>query len=414
MVAKNSILGAAVSIIILLLIISFFSIRVGYCKPEVWTVHDTITPTVDSVKWLEEGSINTPPSWISSGLWITSSMRQSLVAENDIFVSTYEMINWTLMKPYVSNLYEVNFGSFDAFNTALESNASRWIDLSWGIDSQWYGVSSTQTKIVTSYNSSNSLAELWIWFHITRIPEYLVGEKAVETWLTGFDLTPISIGSLQRWEFSEDWDSAGIYYKLMFEAPANILTQEGDIYTLTVDVSSNYRGYSYDVDQTIELIMPSGTEVTDGLQSIEHSFSENTATFTIKHGQIYPESYTVVSGPPSRTISEAFFDALRTWLLTPAGWATIASISVLIITGLKGRIVWKRNSTYHRLYKSMVKVHDVYSKEQDKFKEEMDNAVSSIFKLLIEDKITDDQFEKLLKLRDELITGHIHQTQKNQ
>jgi hypothetical protein len=51
----------------------------------------------------------------------------------------------------------------------------------------------------------------------------------------------------------------------------------------------------------------------------------------------------------------------------------------------------------------MVTIYDLYSTDVIKFHQEMANVSTSIFKLLIEDKITDDQFEKLLVRRDDLL-----------
>jgi hypothetical protein len=91
------------------------------------------------------------------------------------------------------------------------------------------------------------------------------------------------------------------------------------------------------------------------------------------------------------------------WVLTPGGWAAIASITVLTITGLRGRRIWRRNRLYHHVYSSMVTIYDLYAADFVKFHQEMANVSTSIFKLLIEDKITDDQFEKLLLRRDDLV-----------
>jgi hypothetical protein len=51
----------------------------------------------------------------------------------------------------------------------------------------------------------------------------------------------------------------------------------------------------------------------------------------------------------------------------------------------------------------MVTVYDMYSKDLLKFHQEMDNMSKSIIKTFVEDKITDDQFEKLLQRRDDLL-----------
>jgi hypothetical protein len=91
------------------------------------------------------------------------------------------------------------------------------------------------------------------------------------------------------------------------------------------------------------------------------------------------------------------------WVLTPGGWAAIASLTVLLYTGFRGRRIWRRSRLYHRMYNSMVTIYDLYSSNIMKFQQEMANVSSSIFKLLIEDRITDEQFEKLLVRRDDLM-----------
>lgn len=50
----------------------------------------------------------------------------------------------------------------------------------------------------------------------------------------------------------------------------------------------------------------------------------------------------------------------------------------------------------------MVNIYDMYSKDLLKFHQEMNNISGTIIKMLVEDKINDEQFEKLLKRRDGL------------
>ncbi len=51
----------------------------------------------------------------------------------------------------------------------------------------------------------------------------------------------------------------------------------------------------------------------------------------------------------------------------------------------------------------MVTLYDMYSKDNARFHQEMDTVSKTIFKMLVEDKVTDDQFERLLKRRDDLL-----------
>jgi hypothetical protein len=392
---------------ILLLVLLVFFPAIGYCADEkTWYVSDVIDPSLDQVKWNEQGGISEPVSWIADGSWTYASLRESLVGQSDIFVSTYEQFNWSKVRSNAEYYYGKTFSNFNAFATTLQDNPGPWLDLSWQMDVEWYGVSSNTTKVDVSFDESTSTAELSSWFHITRVPEYLAGQKALDNWLTGFDLTSVSTGSLTLWEVYQDWSTTGIYYNLRFEAPSGMLTQHGDNYTCIIAVAPNYKGNSFKISQNVEINMPSDTTIKEALpvsMSVLNENEPNTASFVISRGDLYPESYTVVSGSPAKSFGQVFLEALGVWFLTPGGWAAIASLLVLSITGLRGRRIWRRNRLYHRVYKSMVTLYDLYAKEDQRFHLEMDNTGKSIFKMMVEDKITDEQFEKLLKRRDDLL-----------
>lgn len=401
---KGVLLSFQISAVFFLVLMLVLSPTIGHCAyTKVWYVHDVINPSLDEVKWSEEGAIAEPPSWIADGMWSQASMRESLVNANDIFVSTYEQFSWRLLRPIAEYSYGTTFNSFQDFETSLNNDTGRWLTLSWNIDTGWYGVSSNTTKVKTSFNETTSVAELWAWFHITRIPEYVVGEGTLENWLTGFDLTPISTGSLKLWEFYRDFSTNASTYSLRFEAPANILFQHGDNFTFNIGVSSYYNGYTFRIQQAVEINMPPNTDIMETSPSNMSVHKANTASFVIARGDTYPASFTVVSGPPAKSLGQSISEGASLWLFTPGGWAAIASLLVLSYTGLRGRRIWHRNRLYHRLYNSMVTLFDLYSKNLTKFHQEMDNISGSVIKTLIEDKITDDQFEKLLKRRDDLI-----------
>ena len=395
--------GLRISLLFILFSTLILSSTSGCVKAEtdVWQIHDVINPSNGQVNWSEEGILAQAPSWIADGTWYLASMTQSLVGPNDIFVSTYEMFNWSLLWSTAETLYGETFASFSSFQNKVISNPSPWLDFSWNVDMDWYGVPLNTTRVIFSFNGTDATTELRMWFHITRTPEYLVGQGNLENWLTGFDLTPISVGSLSRWELYKDYNDGEQYYSLHFEAPANILSQHGDNYTLTLPVSTSYQGYTFKINQIIDVNMPANTEIKQTFPSSTHS--ENTATFIIARGDQYPISYTVISGSPTESLSQIFQKASSLWFTTPAGWAASASLLVLSITGLRGRTLWRRNKLYHRLFKSMVTIYDLYSSDLEKFHQEMKNISASIFKMLIDDKITDEQFEKLLKRRDDLL-----------
>jgi hypothetical protein len=331
-------------------------------------------------------------------------MSQSLVGLNDIFVQTFEQFDWSLVRPTAENYYGILFSSFSAFQNWVTQNPSPWLRMSWKIDTQWYGVSLNTTKVVASFNEATQTVELSTWLHITRVPEYLVGEGFLGNWLEGFDLTPVSTGSLDLWEFHEDFSINGTYYNLRFEAPADVLTQHGNIYNCSIPVIHNYWGNTFkNALQMIDINMPANTEAKAASPTDMSVLKGNTATFYIAYGDTYPQLFTATSGLPAKSLSQAVWDNVTLALLSPGGWATIGSLVVLSFTGLRGRRIWQRNKLYHRIYKSMVTVYEMYSKDLVKFHREMDNVSSSSIKMLLDDRITDEQFEKLLKRRDDLI-----------
>ena len=401
---KSVLLSNQLSLIFILALLLIASPPIARCDySKVWYVHDVITPSLDEVKWLEEGAIAEPPAWIADGSFLQAHMRQSLVNANDIFVSTYEEFNWPQVRPIAEFYYGVNFNSFQDFQNAVTSNPGIWLDASWQLDTQWYGVSRNSTKVVASINQTTSVAQLWTWFHITRVPEYVVGEGTLESWLTGFDLTPVSTGSLKLWEFYRDFNKNGTTYSLLFKAPANVLSQHGDNFTFNIGVSSYYHGYTFKTQQVIDINMPATTEIKSTSPTDIGLMKGNTATFLLFTGDTYPSQYSATSGPPAKSFGQAFLESASIWVFAPTGWAAIASLFLLGLTGLRGRTLWRRNRIYHRLYRSMVTIYDLYSEDPPKLQLEIDNISKSVFKLLVEDRITDDQFEKLLKRRDDLL-----------
>ncbi len=373
----------------------------SFCQSsnDVWIVHDTIDPTLEGVRWQETGVIDQAPSWITDGRWLEVSTRENLVSPNDIFVSMYELFNWSLVK----TAYNLQFATFNDFTQYLVNNPDWWLEETWLLDTSWYGIATNTTGISWSFNQLNSEAQLWTWYHITRIPEYFVGSERLSNWLVGFDLTPISIGNLEIYQFSEDTNQAGSQYNLYFKAPANILTQHSNNYTLTLGVNPLNAGRTLNIDQWVDVNMPADTEIKETSPSNMSLMKGNTATFVISKDDPLPTSFTVVSGSPSKSFSQVVWESASVWLLTPGGWAAMATLVVLSYTAFRGRRIWGRSKLYHRMYKSMVTIFNLYSSDIIKFHQEMANISSSVFNLLIEDKITDEQFEKLLVRRDDLV-----------
>jgi hypothetical protein len=358
----------------------------------------------DEVRWREQGATEEARPSIAVGLWFAMSKRESLVSASDIFVSTYERLNWSRLAAALSDVYNLQFTDFDEFVQYLAIDRLWWLNVTWDMNPGRYGIASNTTEIDYSFNDGDYEAELWTSFHITRIPEYFIGSERLESWLVGFDLTPISTGNLRLYEFRQDSGMNGSYYNLYFEAPANILVQHGDNFTFSLDITPSSRGQPVNMRQVIEINMPPNTEIKE-ISPLNMSTAPegNTATFVLAEDDRYPLSFTVVSGHPTKPFSQVVWEGASVWVLTPGGWAAIASLLVLTFTAVRGRRIWRRSKLYHHLYNSMVTIYDLYSGDVMKFHQEMANVSTSIFKLLIEDKITDDQFEKLLVRRDDLL-----------
>ena len=372
---------------------------VGSASGPAWRVLDSITPTLGGVEWVEEANYTVPPSWISDGRWYEAHRRQVLVRPNDIFASFSEALNWTA----VNGAFRSPYSSFEAFRDSITDDPSWWLDYSWSIDVKGYGVPINSTVIRTVYNETSSKAEIYIWCHITNIPEYILGEKQLETLLTGFDLTSIDIARLDAFRWYQDATADERSYYVYFKTSANILTQNKDGYSLTLDVSPLYQGESYNVEQEIRVHMPPETDVAAASPPSKATLSGNIAIYNIHRGDLYPSSYVVTSGPRVKNIGERLLESVNRWVTEPAYWVALGSVSALLYSAYLGNNLRRRRKTYYRLYRSMVSVYDRCLMDPPQLKQEMNALSGQILRYFIDDRITDEQFEKLMARRDYLM-----------
>ncbi len=363
-----------------------------------WQVVDFISPTMENVEWIEKGNYSVPPTWISDGRWYEAHMRQSLVGSSSIFASLSESLNWTA----VNEGFSEPFSSFDEFASQLTEDPSWWLKYSWAIDTKWHGVPLNSTIVRTEYDPETSKAEIFIWCRITNIPEYILGENRLETLLTGFDLTPVFIGKLETLQWYSDYTADGRSYYIYFKAPSNLMEQNKDTYSVTFDISPLYQGKTYDVEQKIQVSMPPNTEILNTIPSVMSTRTANIATFTIHRGNQYPAAFSVTSAPPIKDTAQVFLENAVRWITEPSAWLAIVSLAVIGYTAFRGGQLWNRRKTYYRLYRSMVSIYEHYAPDYAKFQGEIDNLSASFLKCFIDDKITDEQFERLLHARDNL------------
>ena len=149
--------------------------------------------------------------------------------------------------------------------------------------------------------------------------------------------------------------------------------------------------------------MPSESEVRITSPSNISTCCDNIAMFTLSEGDRYPQSIHVTSGPPVKDLTEILLENIGRWATEPEIWVALGTAIVAFYAIFQGKKMWSKQKTYYRLYKSMVNLYDHYSSDFQKFSREIENLSKSVSKYFIEGKINDDQFDKLLTRRDDLI-----------
>jgi hypothetical protein len=228
------------------------------------------------------------------------------------------------------------------------------------------------------------------------------GEKLPKPMLGGLNLDSIYIGDFEALELIEEYREGFRHFKLFFKAPANLLSQYRDTYSIQLVVDPRFAGTQSNAFRSIEVSMPSETAVSSASPANMSQFMDNKVVFTMSPEIHYPDVLQIESGPPIKDLPQLISENAGRWLVDPTTWLAFGSLVALSYAAIRGKQVWNRRKTYYRLYKSMVNVYDHYSANFKEFREEMDTLSKSITKYFIEDKINDDQFDRLLTRRDDL------------
>lgn len=379
-----------------------------------WEVLDIVTPALDSVEWVEEGVHSEPPSWISDGRWLEAHSRQILVKSgNYIFATVSESFNWTAVNASLEK-EGFNYSSFDDFELHLHNDPNWWLVYSWGISGDWLGISLNKTRVVIGYDSNTSVTFVEISCQITNIPRYfmdtasgpreigIAGKKLPKPLFAGFDLTTIYLGDLEVLQLYEDYGPDHRHYKIHFKAPANLLSKSKETYSLSLGISPQCPGQIHNVHRSINISMPSDSEVRTTSPSNISTRCDNIARFTLGEGDRHPHSFHVTSGPPVKSFTEILLENIGRWAIEPEIWVALGTATAAFYAIFHGKKMWGRQKTYYRLYKNMVNLYDHYSSDFQKFTREIENLSKSVSKYFIEGKINDDQFDKLLARLDDL------------
>lgn len=176
-----------------------------------------------------------------------------------------------------------------------------------------------------------------------------------------------------------------------------------ETYSLSLEVSPQCISQVHNAYRFINVSMPADSEVRNTSPSNISTCSDNIAMFTLSKGDRYPQSFQVVSGPPVKDFTEILVESIVRWVTEPEIWVALGTAIAAFYAIFQGKKMWGRQKTYYRLYRSMVNLYDHYSHNFPKFSQEIENSSKSITKYFIEGKINDDQFDKLLTRRDDLL-----------
>jgi len=399
--------------LLFLVLLSFRAIRsISYDLG--WSIYDDITPTIGHIEWVEGGESLQSPSWIADGRWIRANSRQILVkSENYIFASFNEEIDWEVWNAAFEYEGRHPYDSFEAFKGELKTHPEWWLEYSWGLVADWLDIPSDTINVGVEYDTSSGRVFISITCYITNVPAYFMaaeresmgigGKKLPTPLFAGFDLTGIYLGDFEALQWHEDHAIGGENYRIYFKAPASILTQSQDTYSILFYVTPRIAGKSQDLYRSIHIVMPSDTEISEALPSEYAVLTENNVKFTVRPGEWYPEYFSVKSGPPVKDLGEVFSEILWVWLADPNAWLGIGSTIAIVYAAFQGKRLWDKRKTYYRLYRSIVSIYDRYSQDRAKLTQEIKNLSDSITKYFIEDQINDDQFDKLLTRCDDLL-----------
>jgi len=368
----------------------------------VWQINDTIKLTPGWVEWSREAHNAQPSQWIEQGFSFEDHARECLINPEDLFLELVEIFNWTKASVRLPAVNDTKWdpGDWADFQEYIAENPAYWLSWNWGLDSLRYGISENSTFI--SAELEEGIASVIVWCHVTRVAEFLIARQVGDPcYLLAFgvgeifDLRSISLGKLETYEYSRDFASTGMSIHIHFSAPSEILRKKGELHTATISINAFEQGELSKYDRNIIIEMPSTTEVTEATPSNISKIGNNIAIFTIQQDKLLPDSFTVKSRPREETVLDM--------ISSPEGIGGMLGGLAVVSSAMKGVSMFRRRRRYNRLMKLSVKLYHEYRSNQDDLEREMSNLTESIFAAFIDGKLTDEQLEKLLHRRDDLM-----------
>jgi hypothetical protein len=359
----------------------------------VWQVNDTIKLTSGRMDWTEEWYNPQPDELIKDGLWFEYHTREYLMNTDDLFLKLDEVLNWSA----VNDAY-LGFDNWTDFEEYVAENSTWWLDWSWNLDSNRYGISANRTFVETSLDGD--VAFITVWCHVTQVAEYLIGASLGIG--ESFDMRSISLGKLETYEYYLDYTATDQSIYTHFSAPSNILQTKGDLFIATIHTDPLKQKQPNKYDRNIMIVMPSTSDIKRAEtpdSNIEAKMDRNVATFRILHNESLPSYFSVTSGPYQKWWGQVVAEQI----VSPEVFGTIIGFIILFPSSIQGAKMIRRSKTYNRLMDLSVKIYQQYKADPLAFGKEMDNLTDSIFKSFIDNRLTDEQLERLLHRRDDIV-----------
>ncbi len=185
---------------------------------------------------------------------------------------------------------------------------------------------------------------------------------------------------------------------------ARVLRQVGDEYTAAIDIAPQFQDTTNDEVRAVTFVMPPETEVEDVAPSTVGSFKDNVATFTISKDTKFPYYLTITSGPSEKTVTQLFVENFT----SPDRILVMAGVGTLLVSGFQGASMLRRRKAYGRTAKLIAKIYENKRRDQKALSSELITIHDSLYRMFVEDKMTDEQFEKL----HTLVHEHLPETEK--
>lgn len=319
--------------------------------------------------------------------WIEFHQREHFISYNEIFIEFSEKFEWEKVNSNPD--LGLGFLSWESFTENLTKTSSWWLEYSWGLRSGWYGIVENETTVVTE--RFGKIVTITIRCHIRDVSEYLIGHSLMNS---VFDFYSVDLGKIEVYEYYYDSTKSGQSVYLHLKAPSTILQQVREKYKAIISIAPQFQNTTSSEERVITFVMPPTTEVESVEPSTTGVFKDNLAVFTVSTGTKFPSSFTVVSGPPKKSLAELLTETLT----SPDRILVIAGVVTLLVSSFQGAMLLRRRKAYSRTARLIARIYEENKGKREALNSELTSIHDSLYRMFVEDKITDEQFERLHNL----------------